>query len=74
MSYFKKSPGTGASPVTARLGALTWVLIYAGLLALVWGVWVARTDEDTGWLMMAAGALAVVTGAVLIYVRSRMGR
>jgi len=72
MSYFKKSAGTGAYPSLARLGALTWVLIYGGLLALVWGIWVERSDEDTGWLMMSGGALAAVIGFFLIYLRSRI--
>ena len=72
MSYFKKSPGTPVNPSLARLGAVTWILIYGGLLALIWGVWVGRSDEDTGWLMMAGGALAAVIGFFLIYIRSRI--
>ena len=72
MSYFKKTPGTGSNKSLARLGALTWVLIYAGLLAVLWGVWVERTDEDTGWLMMTGGALAAASGVALIYLRSRI--
>ena len=72
MSYFKKSPGTETNPSLARLGALTWILIYGGLLALVWGVWVGRGDEDTGWLMMTGGALAAIIGFFLIYIRSKI--
>ena len=72
MSYFKKSAGTEVNPSLARLGALTWILIYGGLLALVWGVWVGRRDEDAGWLMMVGGALAAVIGFALIYIRSRI--
>jgi formate hydrogenlyase subunit 3/multisubunit Na+/H+ antiporter MnhD subunit len=72
MSYFKKSAGTEPSPFLARLGALTWILIYAGLLVLVWGVWVEPRDEDTGWLMVAGGALSAVIGFLLVYVRSRI--
>ncbi|CDS49771.1 hypothetical protein [Polaromonas sp. CG9_12] len=72
MSYFKKSPGTGANKSLARLGALTWILIYAGLLTLVLGIWVAPSNEDTGWLMMVGGALAAAIGFFLIYLRSRI--
>ena len=72
MSYFKKSAGTQANKSLARLGALTWILIYGGLLALVWGVWVERGDEDTGWLMMTGGGLAAAIGFFLIYIRSRI--
>ena len=72
MSYFKKSAGTQGNKSLARLGALTWILIYGGLLALVWGVWVERSDEDTGWLMMTGGGLAASIGFFLIYIRSRI--
>ena len=72
MSYFKKSAGTQANKSLARLSALTWILIYGGLLALVWGVWVERGDEDTGWLMMTGGGLAAAIGFSLIYIRSRI--
>ena len=72
MSYFKKTAGTELNPSLARLGALTWILIYGGLLALVWGVWVGRGDEDAGWLMMVAGALAAAIGFALIYFRSKI--
>jgi hypothetical protein len=72
MSYFKKTAGTEVNPSLARLGALTWILIYGGLLALVWGVWVDRSDEDTGWLMMVGGGLAAAIGFALIYFRSRI--
>ncbi|MDB5886041.1 MAG: hypothetical protein JWR74_2212 [Polaromonas sp.] len=73
MSYFKRLPGDAKpNKSLARLGALTWVLIYGGLLALVWGVWVRPAHEDSGWLLMTGGALAAVTGFALIYVRSRI--
>ncbi|MEO8015881.1 hypothetical protein [Polaromonas sp.] len=72
MGYFKKSAGAEINKSLARLGALTWILIYGGLLALVWGVWVERSDEDTGWLMMMGGALAAAIGFFLIYIRSKI--
>ena len=72
MSYFKRSSDAMPNKSLARLGALTWVLIYGGLLALVWGVWVRPADNDIGWLLMASGALSAIAGFVLIYVRSRI--
>lgn len=72
MSYFKSSPATDSSKAVARLEALTWVLIYGGLLTLVLGLWVAPADDDTAWLLVAGGGLAAAAGCVLIYVRSRL--
>ena len=72
MSYFKRTAGTPVNPSLARLGAVTWILIYGGLLALVWGVWVERSDSDTGWLMMVGGGLAAAAGFALIYFRSKI--
>ena len=72
MSYFKPSPATHSSKAVARLQALTWVLIYGGLLTLVLGLWVTPADDDTGWLLVAGGGLAAAMGFVLIYVRSRI--
>jgi len=64
-------PGYSAKAI-ARIEALTWLLIYVGLLALVLGL--AAGARDTGvaiWLVVVGAALAVA-GAVLIFVRSRM--
>ena len=72
MSYFKKSVGTEVNKPLARLGALTWTLIYGGLLVMVWGFWVEPGDEDAGWLMMVGGGLAAAIGFFLIYFRSRI--
>ena len=55
-----------------RLEALTWVLIYGGLLTLVLGLWVEPLDGDTGWLMQEGGGLAAIAGILLIYLRSRI--
>ena len=72
MSYFKPSPATHLRKAVARPQALTWVLIYGGLLTLVLGLWVTPADDDTGWLLVAGGGLAAAVGVVLIYVRSRI--
>lgn len=72
MSYFKSSPAPHLRKAVARLQALTWVLIYGGLLTLVLGLWVTPADDGTGWLLVAGGSLAAGMGFVLIYVRSRI--
>jgi hypothetical protein len=72
MPSFKPSPGSVSHKFVARLEAVTWILIYGGLLTLVLGLWVAKIDDDTGSLLIVSGGLAAVVGAALIYVRSRM--
>lgn len=72
MGFFKPSSHTASDKAVARLQALIWVLIYAGLLTLVLGLSVQRMDADTGWLLVAGGALVAAVGVVLIYVRSRI--
>jgi len=56
----------------SRIQTWIWVLIYGGLLTLVLGIATARTDAALGWIMVAVGAVLAVTGAVLVWVRSRM--
>ena len=56
----------------ARLQNLIWVLIYGGLLTLVLGIAVRRTDASLGLKLMIAGMVLAAAGAVLIYVRSRV--
>ena len=51
---------------------LIWVLIYGGLLTLVLGVSVQRTDDSLGWGMVAGGALLAVIGFGLVFVRARL--
>ena len=58
---------------TSTVEALVWVLVYGGLLLLCLGLFVLRTDAMLGWLMVLAGGATAVAGAVLIYIRSRMG-
>jgi hypothetical protein len=55
----------------ATLDKLIWVLIYAGLSVAGLGVWFMEHSLAVGWTMMLFGAGAVMTGAVLIWVRSR---
>ncbi|WP_332777830.1 hypothetical protein [Polaromonas sp.] len=72
MAFFKPSSGTVSNKFVARLQALIWVLIYGGLLTLILGLSVQRTDEALGWPLVVGGALVAALGFVLIYVRSRM--
>ena len=55
-----------------KMQQLTWVLIYGGLLTLVLGVSVQRTDGALGWSMMAGGAVLALIGFGLVFVRARM--
>ena len=57
-----------------RVGALVWVLVYAGLLILTVGLALRGTDASTGGVLEAAGILIALLGVVLIGVRSRMVR
>jgi hypothetical protein len=55
----------------ARLEALTWVLIYGGLLALSLALFVLRDSAPFGWTLVVGGGAATVAGVVLIWLRSR---
>lgn len=72
MSFFKPLTEVSANKSIARLHSLIWALIYGGLLMLVLGIFVERTDAPTGWSMVVLGGIAATAGFVLIYVRSRM--
>ena len=72
MGFFKPSSGTVSNKAVARLQALIWVLIYGGLLTLILGLSVERSDEDMGWTLEAGGGLVAAAGFVLIYVRSKI--
>ena len=71
MGFFKKYNGTTNARLV-RLEHLIWVLIYGGLLAIVLGVFAERTQAGDASELYTGGGLAVVAGAVLIYVRSRL--
>ena len=55
-----------------RIQLLIWVFIYGGLLTLVLGLSMARTDDAVGWSMVIGGGGFALLGAVLIFVRSRL--
>ena len=72
MGFFNIEPDLATSPAVKRLEKITWLLIYGGLLVLLVGIFTLRQDEVVGWITVAVGALAAITGFVLIYVRSRI--
>jgi VIT1/CCC1 family predicted Fe2+/Mn2+ transporter len=71
MSFFKKYNGT-TNLRLARLETLIWTLIYGGLLTLIVGAFMGRSEEGSGAGVMLLGAIVAVVGVVLIYVRSRL--
>ena len=72
MSFFKPSTDPVTDKSVARLQGLIWILIYGGLLAVVLGFFVQRTDDEAGWSLLVAGAVVAAVGFALIYVRSKM--
>ena len=54
------------------LEALTWVLIFGGLLTVVLGLEVQNTSAVLGWSLIVGGASAVAFGVVLIFIRSKI--
>jgi len=72
MSYFKRSPSGETNKFLSRLGALTWILIYGGLLTFLLGLWVESNEDNISEQLVAGGASAATLGVVLIYVRSKI--
>jgi hypothetical protein len=56
----------------ARLDALTWVLIYGGLFAILFGIVAGGVHVVAGWSLGVLGGISVAAGIVLIAVRSRL--
>ena len=71
MSFFKKYNGT-TNLRLARLETLIWVLIYGGLLTALLGAYMSREFAGSGTALVVGGLLVTATGAVLVYVRSRL--
>ena len=72
MGFYKPGANHPTDPKTARLHKIIWTLIFGGLLTIILGIFVGKTDDTLGWMMMAAGGILTVIGAILIYVRSTM--
>jgi len=58
----------------ATVETLVWVLIYGGLLLGGLGLFVAREGSALGMVMVVVGAVALLAGIVLVWVRPRMSR
>ena len=56
----------------ARVERWIWVLLYGGLLTLVFGLVVEDRDFALGWSMVTGGSAVAAAGIFLIYLRSRM--
>ncbi len=50
---------------------LVWTFIYGGLFSVVIGLASLNRDAGAAWALVAVGTILAVTGAVLIWVRSR---
>ena len=70
MGFYKPGANHTSDPEMARLHKIIWTLVFVGLLTIILGIFVGKTDEVIGWVMVAAGSLLTLVGAVLIYVRS----
>lgn len=71
MGFYKPGANHPTDPSVARLHNVIWTLIFGGLLTLVLGIFVGKTDDTFGWIMVVAGVAMTVVGCALIYVRSR---
>ena len=58
----------------ARVGALIWVLVYAGLLVCAVGLSLHDTHPNLGKALAISGLLSAAVGVALIGVRARMAR
>jgi len=54
------------------LHRVIWILIYGGLLVLITGIALQRSDPVLGEPIAWGGAVLVAVGAALIYLRSRL--
>lgn len=51
---------------------IIWILIYAGLFAIILAIASGHAHQVAGWSLGVLGGIAVATGIVLIWVRSRV--
>ena len=58
----------------SKFDKLTWVLIFAGMVAITLGLTLLQSGSALGWMFTVAGAVAVAVGVVMIFVRSRRAR
>jgi hypothetical protein len=57
----------------ARMETAIWVLLYGGLALVIVGLW--SLEHAVGWphALVAVGAVLVIAGVLLIWLRSRLG-
>ena len=55
-----------------RLQTLIWVLIFGGLLGLVYGLSLSRYRPEVGLAFVAGGTMVACLGVLLILVRARL--
>ena len=55
-----------------RFEALTWLLIYGGLVGMILGWFLSPLQGPWGELLLTGGAAATAVGVVMIFVRARM--
>ena len=72
MGFYKPGANHSTDPKMARLHKIIWMLIFGGLLTVILGTFVGKTDDAVGWIMVLVGGVLTVIGAVLIYVRSKL--
>ena len=72
MGFYKPGANHSTNPEMARLHKIIWSLIFGGLLTVILGIFVGKTDDVVGWALVAAGGVLAAIGAVLIYVRSKL--
>ena len=72
MGFYKPGANHSTDPKMARLHKIIWSLIFGGLLTVILGLFVGKTNNSVGCTMVAAGGLLAAIGAVLIYVRSKL--
>ena len=57
MGFYKPGANHPTDPRTARLHKIIWTLIFGGLLVVILGIFVGKTDDAIGWTMVAAGGV-----------------
>jgi uncharacterized membrane protein YczE len=72
MGFYKPGANHTTDPKMVKFHKIIWALIFGGLLTVILGIFVAKTDDAVGWVMVAAGVVLTAIGAFLIYVRSTM--
>ena len=70
MGFYKPGANHTTDPKMVRLHKAIWALIFGGLLIIIVGIFVGKTDDAIGWMMVAGGTLLTAGGCILIYVRS----